>query len=124
MKRLNSHKGVESPVGVTICNKAYRSRAEIAAGQFVKCTGCPAVIIKEQGFPEFGRLASRYILRKISPKGLPFVVKFFLFNLVDADEIAYFHADLLFLRPDDAWWLLKPGRPRQWGRFRGSLSGS
>ena len=52
MQRLSGTSDRANVLGVTLCNEAYRSKAETAARQFVACTGCPVAIIEERDFAD------------------------------------------------------------------------
>lgn len=88
-------------LGVTICNEAYRSRAEIAAEQFVGATDCPAVILEEQDFDDARSLVRSVLTGDIAAHEVPQAAKLFVFDWLSAERLAYFDADLLFIKPLD-----------------------
>lgn len=112
MQHLPGSKDPGQVLGVTLCNEAYRSRAELAAQQFVACTGCAAAIIEEGDFDRIVEPACKLLSKRIVPRDLPFFAKLFLFDLLEAEHLVYFDADLLFVRPWNPATLFLPGKLR------------
>jgi hypothetical protein len=82
----------------------------MAARQFVACTGYPAAIIEENDFPRFARLARSLNSRRIRRRELPYFAKLFLFDLLEAEDLIYFDADLLFVRAWNPADVIVPGK--------------
>ena len=106
--RTQSENG--SPIGVTIATENYRSRAEVAADQFSKWTGCHAVILGESEVADAARLAAKYCAKPPAPHHVPYLAKLFLFDLVDRESVIFFDADWLCMRPWDTKGVADTGR--------------